>query len=169
MVMAEICSCVFVLYAIEESDDYVLRSTNISETHAVDFMRPSIACSVAPPRCIALAPPLCGITDVSFQSIVRLLRRVLCSTDELHPALAAAADAAADHGGCSRSEEFGSEPAGQVSDESSSGPTSDGRIKPDLVAPGVNICSGRAEEASAPIGFTCGSGTWACRGSGTAT
>ena len=81
-------------------------------TDAVDSMRPSIACSVAPPRCIALAPPLCNITDVSFQSLVRLLRRVLCSTDELHRALAAAADAAADRGGCSSSEEFGSEPAG---------------------------------------------------------
>ena len=75
-------------------------------------MRPSIACSVAPPRGIALAPPLCNITDVSFQSLVRLMRRVLCSTFELHLALAAAVDAAADRGGCSSSEEFGSEPAG---------------------------------------------------------
>ena len=89
----------------EESDDYVLSSANISETHAVDSMRPSIACSVAPPRCIALAPPLCKITDVSFQYFVRLLRRVLCSTFELHLALTAAVDAAADRGGCSSSEE----------------------------------------------------------------
>ena len=112
MVVVEIRSCVFVREGIEYNDDDVLSSANISETDAVDSMRPSIACSVAPPRCIALAPPLCNITDVSFQSIVGLLRRVLCSTDELHRAFAAVADAAADSAGCSSSEEFGSEPAG---------------------------------------------------------
>ena len=112
MVVVEIWSCVFVREGIEDNDDDVLSSANISETDAVDSMRPSIACSVAPPRCVALAPPLCKITDVSFQSLVRLLRRVLCSTDELHRALAAAVDAAADRGGCSSSEQFGSEPAG---------------------------------------------------------
>ena len=50
-------------------------------------------------------------------------------------------------------------PSGEVTNFSALGPALDGRVKPDLVAPGVNICSGRAEEASAPIGFTCGSGT----------
>ena len=104
MVVVEIWSCVFVREGIEDNDDDVLSSANISETHAVDSMRPSIACSVAPPRCIALAPPLCIITDVSVQPIVGLLRRVLCSTDELHRALAAAADAAADRGGRSSNE-----------------------------------------------------------------
>ena len=51
-------------------------------------MRPSLACSVAPPRCIALAPTLCNITDVNFQSLVGSLWSVLCSTDELHRELA---------------------------------------------------------------------------------
>ena len=49
--------------------------------------------------------------------------------------------------GASTTGAFGSESPGQVSDESSSGPTSDGRIKPELVAPGVMICSARAQEA----------------------
>ena len=51
-------------------------------------MRPSLARSVAPPRCIALAPALCNITDVKCQSLVGLLWSVLCSTDELHRELA---------------------------------------------------------------------------------
>ena len=42
---------------------------------------------------------------------------------------------------------------------SSNGYTLDGRIKPDLVAPGVGICSGRAEEANNVNGLTCGQGT----------
>ena len=71
----------------------------------------TIACSVAPPRCIALAPRLCTITDVRFQSVVGLLSRVPCSTDDLHRAFVAVAGAAADSGGCSSSEESGSEPA----------------------------------------------------------
>jgi len=54
---------------------------------------------------------------------------------------------------------IGSENAGSVSASSSKGLTLDGRIKPDLVAPGVGICSGRAEEATAPAGIACGSGT----------
>ena len=62
MVMVEFWSCVYVRAAIEESDEYVLSSLNIMGTHAVDAMRPSIACSVA--------PPLCSITDVTFQSLV---------------------------------------------------------------------------------------------------
>ncbi len=38
---------------------------------------------------------------------------------------------------------------------SGQGPTDDGRIKPDLVAPGENICSSRAEEASNSMGTDC--------------
>jgi len=50
-------------------------------------------------------------------------------------------------------------PAGSVANFSSQGPSLDGRVKPDLVAPGVLLCSGRAEAASIPIGLSCGSGT----------
>ena len=57
--------------------------------------------------------------------------------------------------GASTTGAFGSEPIGQVFNESSSGPTSDGRIKPDLVAPGVMICSARAEEADLATGGDC--------------
>ena len=96
----------------EESDDYILTSANISDTHAVDSLRPTIACSVAPPSCTALAPPLCNITSVNFQSLVRLSYRALCGTDKLHRAFAAATDAATDRGGCSNSEELSSETAG---------------------------------------------------------
>ena len=42
---------------------------------------------------------------------------------------------------------------------SANGPTLDGRVKPDLVAPGVGICSGRAEEARIPSGWSCGTET----------
>lgn len=53
-----------------------------------------------------------------------------------------------------------SEPSQQaVANFSSNGYTLDGRIKPDLVAPGVGICSGRAEEANNVNGLTCGQGT----------
>lgn len=48
--------------------------------------------------------------------------------------------------------------AGSVASISSQGPTLDGRIKPDLVAPGIEICSGRAEEAKSPSGLSCGTG-----------
>ncbi|RJU84379.1 MAG: hypothetical protein DWB99_00475 [Candidatus Poseidoniales archaeon] len=48
--------------------------------------------------------------------------------------------------------------AGAVAAISSQGPTLDGRIKPDLVAPGIEICSGRAEEAKSPSGLSCGTG-----------
>ncbi|MDP6870344.1 MAG: S8 family serine peptidase [Candidatus Poseidoniaceae archaeon] len=48
---------------------------------------------------------------------------------------------------------------GVVTNFSSQGPALDGRVKPDLVAPGVLICSGRAEEATIPAGWSCGSGT----------
>ena len=46
-----------------------------------------------------------------------------------------------------------------VANFSAQGPSLDGRVKPDLVAPGVGICSTRAEEASIPIGQACGTGT----------
>lgn len=42
-----------------------------------------------------------------------------------------------------------------VAQFSGQGPTFDGRIKPDLIAPGENICSSRAEEASNSIGVDC--------------
>ena len=54
---------------------------------------------------------------------------------------------------------------GQVASFSSIGPTADGRIKPDIVAPGVQICSARAEEAQNPVGWSCSS----ARHSGTTT
>ncbi len=44
---------------------------------------------------------------------------------------------------------------------SGQGPTNDGRIKPDLMAPGIGLCSGRAEEARFPAGADCASGTHA--------
>ena len=50
---------------------------------------------------------------------------------------------------------------GSVDSISSQGPTLDGRIKPDVVAPGIELCSGRAEEANTPSGFSCGSGNHA--------
>ena len=52
----------------------------------------------------------------------------------------------------------GSAAEGDVASFSSEGPTLDGRIKPDLVAPGVNICSGRPEESSIVSGTSCGTG-----------
>ena len=51
--------------------------------------------------------------------------------------------------------------AGSVANISSQGPSLDGRIKPDIVAPGMNICSGLAEEAKSPAGFGCATGTHA--------
>ena len=57
--------------------------------------------------------------------------------------------------GASTTGAFESDPVGQVFNESSSGPTSDGRIKPDLVAPGVMICSARAQEADLASGGNC--------------
>ena len=53
---------------------------------------------------------------------------------------------------------IGSSVNGSVSSYSSEGPTLDGRIKPDLVAPGEAICSARAEEAKAVVGSVCGTG-----------
>ena len=59
--------------------------------------------------------------------------------------------------GSSTTGSFGSDVVGGVYNSSSNGPTSDGRIKPDLVAPGVMICSARAEEASLVSGDPCSS------------
>ena len=53
----------------------------------------------------------------------------------------------------------GSSNNGSVSASSSQGPTLDGRIKPDLVAPGEGICSARAEEAKSVVGSVCATGT----------
>tara|TARA_Y100000746_G_scaffold148888_1_gene127524 strand:- start:3266 stop:8026 length:4761 start_codon:yes stop_codon:yes gene_type:complete len=57
--------------------------------------------------------------------------------------------------GASTTGAFGSQSPGHVYDESSTGPTSDGRIKPELVAPGVMICSARAQEAGLTTGGIC--------------
>ena len=54
---------------------------------------------------------------------------------------------------------IGSSHNGSVSPSSSQGPTLDGRIKPDLVAPGEGICSARAEEAKNAVGSVCATGT----------
>jgi len=59
----------------------------------------------------------------------------------------------------------GTASVGQIASFSSIGPTADGRIKPDIVAPGVQICSSRAEEAQNPVGWSCSS----ARHSGTTT
>ncbi|MEJ6530805.1 MAG: S8 family serine peptidase, partial [Euryarchaeota archaeon] len=48
---------------------------------------------------------------------------------------------------------------GSVDAISSLGPSLDGRIKPDVVAPGMELCSGRAEEAKYPAGNACATGT----------
>ena len=60
--------------------------------------------------------------------------------------------------GVSTTGSLGTTPEGSVDSSSREGLTLDGRIKPDVVAPGVEICSGRAEEAKSPIGFACGTG-----------
>ena len=61
--------------------------------------------------------------------------------------------------GASTTGSGGSTPPGSVDQDSRVGPTADGRIKPDVVAPGVEVCSGRAEEARNPSGFECGTGS----------
>ena len=55
----------------------------------------------------------------------------------------------------------GSAAIGSVDAISSLGPSLDGRIKPDVVAPGMELCSGRAEEAKYPAGNVCATGTHA--------
>lgn len=57
--------------------------------------------------------------------------------------------------GASTTGSLGSDAVGAVPDFSSLGATLDGRIKPDLVAPGVLICSARAEEAESATGASC--------------
>ncbi|MDP7042875.1 MAG: S8 family serine peptidase [Candidatus Thalassarchaeaceae archaeon] len=59
--------------------------------------------------------------------------------------------------GASTTGQWGTPSAGQVASFSSRGNTLDGRIKPDVVAPGVQICSARAEEAQYPAGPSCSS------------
>ncbi len=61
--------------------------------------------------------------------------------------------------GASTTGSFSSVPEGSVSETSSSGTTLDGRIKPDIVAPGVMICSARAEEAQYASGSSCSAAT----------
>ncbi|MDC3281674.1 S8 family serine peptidase [Euryarchaeota archaeon] len=61
--------------------------------------------------------------------------------------------------GSSTTGSYGSPSAGSVSSTSSIGTTLDGRIKPDLVAPGVMICSARANEAQFTDGESCSSST----------
>ena len=61
--------------------------------------------------------------------------------------------------GSSTTGSYGSQEAGSVSSNSSKGTTLDGRIKPDLVAPGVMICSAQANEALFVEGESCSSAT----------
>ena len=61
--------------------------------------------------------------------------------------------------GTSTTGSYGSQSAGEVYSSSSKGTTLDGRIKPDLVAPGVMICSAQAEEAQFVEGDSCSSST----------
>ena len=61
--------------------------------------------------------------------------------------------------GASTTGSMGSDPEGSVPSFSSKGSTLDGRIKPDLVAPGVMLCSARAEEATSAQGESCSSST----------
>ena len=57
--------------------------------------------------------------------------------------------------GASTTGSYGSEPSGDTATFSSHGLTNDGRIKPEIVAPGVLICSARAAEATLVDGQTC--------------
>jgi len=61
--------------------------------------------------------------------------------------------------GASTTGAYSSEESGNIFNYSSQGYTLDGRIKPDLVAPGVMICSARAEEAQFASGETCSDST----------
>ncbi|MBT6972647.1 MAG: S8 family serine peptidase, partial [Euryarchaeota archaeon] len=61
--------------------------------------------------------------------------------------------------GAATSERPNSLPAGEVWNQSANGFSADGRIKPDLVAPGIEICSTMSEQALSPLGVDCASGT----------
>ncbi len=63
--------------------------------------------------------------------------------------------------GASTTGAAGTPAAGEVANFSSRGPSLDGRIKPDVVAPGVGLCSGLAEEAKYPAGPSCLTGSHA--------
>ena len=60
--------------------------------------------------------------------------------------------------GAATSERPNSLPAGEVWNQSANGFSADGRIKPDLVAPGIEICSTMSEQALSPLGVDCASG-----------
>ncbi|MDC0055563.1 S8 family serine peptidase [Deltaproteobacteria bacterium] len=60
--------------------------------------------------------------------------------------------------GAATSERPNSLSAGEVWNQSANGFSADGRIKPDLVAPGIEICSTMSEQALSPLGVDCGSG-----------
>ena len=60
--------------------------------------------------------------------------------------------------GAATSERPNSLPAGEVWNQSANGFSADGRIKPDLVAPGIEICSTMSEQALTPFGVDCASG-----------
>ena len=62
--------------------------------------------------------------------------------------------------GSSTSGSPGTPSTGSVDSNSSIGPTLDGRIKPDLVAPGVSVCSAKAQEAVQTVGVSCSSATF---------
>ena len=57
--------------------------------------------------------------------------------------------------GASTTGATGTPAAGSVANFSALGPSLDGRVKPDVVAPGVGVCSGLAEEAKYPAGPSC--------------
>ena len=61
--------------------------------------------------------------------------------------------------GASTTGSLGSTPPGEVATFSSVGLTNDGRIKPEIVAPGVLVCSARAAEATLIQGETCSTAT----------
>ena len=61
--------------------------------------------------------------------------------------------------GASTTGSLGSSPPGEVATFSSTGLTNDGRIKPEIVAPGILVCSARAAEATLIQGETCSTAT----------
>ena len=61
--------------------------------------------------------------------------------------------------GASTTGSLGSTPPGEVATFSSVGLTNDGRIKPEIVAPGILVCSARAAEATLIQGETCSTAT----------